>query len=247
MTTDIELNYLAISLRKRFNEDEYSYIDIFNIAGQIASLSIILYPFSERISGMCIKQEDANIIAINSTMSYGRQRFSLAHELYHLFYCENKGTSISSTNYDDNNDEIEKSADIFASYLLAPYNSLKDKINNINTIDEMVLINLEQYYGISHQALLKRLLSENVITEKEYRKLQRISPSKLSSQLGFDNTLYSKNNKDNLYKTYGNYINQVNKLKDNGIISDLKSHELLLDAFRDDLVYVKNGDEVIND
>ena len=40
--------------------------------------------------------------------------------------------------------------------------------------------------------------------------------------------------------TYGNYINQVEELYSKGLISNGKYEELLLDAFRTDLVY---GDE----
>lgn len=247
MKPDIELNYLAISFRKMFKEDEYSYIDIFAIAKQIESLTIVMYPFSERISGMCIKQEDSNVIAINSTMSYGRQRFSLAHELYHLYYCENVGTTISSTSYDENNNEIENDANTFASYLLAPYNSLKDKLNEIYSIDDIALIKLEHYFGISNQALLRRLLKENAITEKEYAKLSKINISKISSQLGYDNSLYLPSSQDKLCTTFGNYIIQANRLKDSELITKNKYHELLLDAFREDLVYSKTNIEAKND
>ena len=82
----IEINAKAVELRTRFGEDENSYVDVFSLANQIPDLTLMLYPMGEHISGVCIKSEGANVIAINSLMSYGRQRYSLAHELYHLFY-----------------------------------------------------------------------------------------------------------------------------------------------------------------
>ena len=53
------------------------------LALTIDGLSLFLYPLGTGISGMCIKSDDIAVIAINSAMSRGRQRFTLAHELYH--------------------------------------------------------------------------------------------------------------------------------------------------------------------
>lgn len=39
---------------------------------------------SKNVSGICYKS--VRLIAINSSLSYGRVRFTLAHELYHLYY-----------------------------------------------------------------------------------------------------------------------------------------------------------------
>lgn len=74
-------------LRKRFNEGNNSPIDIFTFSQEIENLTLIFYPMESNLSGMCIKNKHNNcIIAINSSMTLGRQRFSLAHELYHMFY-----------------------------------------------------------------------------------------------------------------------------------------------------------------
>ena len=61
-------------------------------------------------------------------MSYGRQRFTVAHELYHLFYEEELKTVICQKDIYGQKPDSEKEADIFASYLLAPYDSLRSYI-----------------------------------------------------------------------------------------------------------------------
>lgn len=43
----------------------------------------------DHLSGVCIKNYGKPVIAIISSMSIGRQRFSMAHELYHLFFDNN--------------------------------------------------------------------------------------------------------------------------------------------------------------
>ena len=55
--------------------------------------------------------------------------------------------------------------------------------------------------------------------------------------LGYPDTLYKPMPKEKQYGTYGYYIQQVDRAMDLGLISSGKYEELLLAAFRDDLVY----------
>ena len=70
------------------------------------------------------------LIGINSNMSIGRQNFTLAHELYHLLYEENKNNFVICDYSSESESEIE--ANIFASYLLIPYEGLKRYAKNMN-------------------------------------------------------------------------------------------------------------------
>ena len=90
MKTAQELNSLALETRRILGEDSYSPIDIFAVINgwKEKKITIVKYPLSQRISGMCTKVDEDIIICINSTTSYGRQRFTLAHELYHILYME---------------------------------------------------------------------------------------------------------------------------------------------------------------
>ena len=86
MIDKMELSIKASQIRKKLGEDESSPIDIFALSQTIDSLTLMFYPLGNNISGACFKNSNSSIIAINSDMSLGRQRFSLAHELYHLFF-----------------------------------------------------------------------------------------------------------------------------------------------------------------
>ena len=81
MKEKIELNYEALKLRKSFGEDAASPIDIFSLIASNDKITLVFYPFNENISGVCIKNDLVKLIAINSKMSEGRQRFTIAHEL----------------------------------------------------------------------------------------------------------------------------------------------------------------------
>ena len=93
--------------------------DIGRIAINSRFMTQLLDPLGDNISGMCVRDGQVKLIAVNSSMSYGRQRFSLAHELYHLYFDDESGFNVCAKNFDSNS-ESEKRADQFASYFLAP-------------------------------------------------------------------------------------------------------------------------------
>ena len=90
----IDINANALWLRKHLNEDANSPIDIFSLVSSIENLTLTFYPMSKRISGICVKVDGNNLVAINSTLTYGRQRFTMAHELCHLYFHEKLNNSI---------------------------------------------------------------------------------------------------------------------------------------------------------
>ena len=234
-----ELNSLALRLRRALNEDTYSPIDIFGLINgwQEKNITLIKYPFSSNISGMCTKENGEILICINSTMSYGRQRFTLAHELYHALYQEDFSHVICCMSMVDKSDS-EKEADMFASYLLLPYDSLlsyeedKEKWNSLDKIVEA-----EQFFQISHQAMLFRLKFDGILSEEMIEKYKKVRISEIATNLGYDLDLYKSTPVEKQFHTTGEYVRKIDKLWKNDLISEGKKNELLLDGFRSDIVY----------
>lgn len=235
----------AALLRKRLDEDSSSPVNIFALAQGIEGLTIVYYPMGDNLSGMCIKgQDNNNIIAINSSMTLGRQRFSLAHEFYHLFYDDNM-VSVCAKKIGDGKD-IEKAADMFASYFLMPDASLitmaqklaeKNSSNNISIND---VIRIEQYFEVSHQAAVYRLVHTPYLDQKDANDMLMQPVRRRAEALGYSADLYLPSPPSKRYMTYGNYIDQAEQVVTKGLVSIGKYEELLLAAFRSDLVY---GDE----
>ena len=179
------------------------------------------------------------LIGINSNMSIGRQNFTLAHELYHLLYEENKNNFVICDYSSESESEIE--ANIFASYLLIPYEGLKRYAKNRNiskwTLDDVIAA--EQYYQISHMALLFRLVEQNFITEEESEEFQNVKISHEARIRGFNDDLYYPSPEDRKYFSLGNYVKSVVKAYSSNKISVGKKDELLLDGFRGDLTFKK--------
>lgn len=243
MIDKLDLCTKALGLRKGLGEDTTSPIDIFSLAHTITQLTLVFYPMGDHLSGMCIKNDGNPVIAVNSSMSVGRQRFSMAHELYHLYFDENKQSTVCAIKIGTGND-TEKAADQFASYFLMPPVALSESIKKIlGTKKENVgikeIVKLEQYFGVSRQALLCRLIEDNKLTAQQADQFrQGVIRSALS--LGYDDSLYKPLPEDKQYKTYGYYIQQAEELLRKDLVSNGKYEQLLLTAFRPDLVY---GDE----
>ena len=240
MIDKMELSNKASCLRKELGEDEASPIDIFALAQTIKSLTLVFYPLGKSISGACFRNYASSIIAINSDMSLGRQRFSLAHELYHLFFDKERTSTICSSKIGGEN-ENERKADHFASYLLMPSAALYESIQKHKEFSGKPLsmrdiVRLEQYFGVSHQAMLLRLLEEKEISSDDMLSMQSGVIS-AAARLGFDVSLYKPSPEDKKIRVLGHYICQAENLLQADIISMGKYEELLLDAFRDDIVF----------
>lgn len=240
----LDLSTKAQELREMLGEDANSPVDIFSLANQIEGLTLVFYPMSDNISGMCVRDNEIRLIAINSTMSYGRQRFSFAHELYHLFYDDESGFNVCSKGLNPKN-ENEKCADQFASYFLAPYKSLRAAIKKIvgdNSITIRHVIMLEQYFGMSHLAMFWRLVSEGFLSASAQEDYSYGVVS-LARNLGYDDKLYKPTPVDLQKRTYGHYLKQVEELRQKDLVSSGKIDELLIDAFRADIAFGLDEDD----
>lgn len=241
-----EIDSMAVNLRKELGEDSMSPVDIFSIAKTMQDLTIVFYPLGKNISGICIKGDGTNLIAINSGMSLGRQRFSMAHEFYHLRYDNEVKKSVCTTAI-NGGDEKEREADLFASHFLLPSAALYNVLKDCKKVSLEQVVWLEQHFGLSRQAILYRLKSEDKIDSTLYDKMQ-VNVQYSALKLGYDTELYKATPKTSNMKTMGQYIRMVNKLHSDEIISNGKYEELLLDAFRDDLVFGNDdeGEELID-
>ena len=250
MRTAQELNSLALRTRRMWNEDGYSPIDIFTIVNgwKDKKITIVRYPLSSRISGMCTKENEDIVICINSTTSYGRQRFTLAHELYHVLYEEDMQRVICDMSMNGNKSESEKEADKFASYLLMPYDALLEYEHDKAKWDFEKVIDAEQFFQVSHQSMLYRLVCDNLISSEVADEYKSITVSTVAAKLGYGKELYLPTDKNKQYFTTGEYIRKVEKMAKKDLISEGKMEELLREAYRADIVYNIDEEEAnLND
>lgn len=239
MRTVQKLNSLALKLRREWGEDSYSPIDIFAIVNgwKEKKITIVHYPLSLRISGMCTKIDQDFVICINSGTSYGRQRFTLAHELFHILFEEGFERVICDMSMNDEKPDSEKEADCFASYLLMPFDALLQYSDQKKEWDLDSIIEAEQFFQISHQAMLFRLSFDGIITREQAESYKNITVSREAAKLGYGKELYCPAPENKKYFTTGEYIRKIERIANRDLISNGKKEELLLDAFRADIVF----------
>ena len=96
---------------------------------------------------------------------------------------------------------------------------------------------MEQFFGISHLALLWRLKIDNLITQDQFNDFNISSITLEAQKLGFSTQLYFPTEEKGVKKTFGAYIRNANTLFEKDLISKGKYEELLIQAYRPDLVF----------
>lgn len=226
----------ATELRRDWGIDIYSPINIFNTFLEKKPNSTLLWlPLKTDISGACAKTDDDLLIVINSSNSKGRQNFTLAHELYHALYEDSDEWFICNTKVMN---DAEKNAELFASLLLLPNAALYEFINKHDieawSLDD--IIKCEQYFNISHKAMLVRLKQEKLISPNEFNKFKDNIIHEASIR-GFETDLYKSSPKNKEYYALGSGVSLIEKVFKKNKISKGKKDELLMDIFRSDLVF----------
>lgn len=187
----------------------------------------IYRPLSEKLWGLSLKSNNGKMfMLVNSNATRGSQHFTIAHELYHLFFDEKPTPHFCRQ--DDRTAPSERSANLFATALLMPKeglgynipnNEIKDKSVTIDTI-----LHLEQLYGVSHSTMLIRLKQLKIISEQNAQQLSAISIRKEAYMRGYDLSLYDKGN-ENL--VIGDYGTMAKRLFDEELISEGHYLELM--------------------
>ena len=122
---------------------------------------------------------------VNSNQSQGRQYFTIAHELYHL-YIEENPTPHKCNPGNGSKDPVEQCADMFASSLLMPETGICQLISETElttkNISIATVLKLEHYFSVSRSALLYRLLNIKLITEITRAKIAALGVKKLCTE-----------------------------------------------------------------
>lgn len=170
-----------------------------NILAVYRPLSQTFYGYSQKASG------DMRFILINSNSTRGRQHFSIAHELYHLFYDEAPVPHFCAGTEEKN--PAERSADMFASAFLMPRTGIISKLTQEEITSQKIAIDsvlkLGQFYGVSHSTMVVRLKELKLISAETANNLMEIRVRREAALRGLDLSLYSKGNENLVIGDFG--------------------------------------------
>ncbi len=78
----------AAKARRSLGVSASEPVDVIKLLREYRDISFVLRPFVSDISGMFVRADRAEVIAINTARSLGHQRFTAAHEYFHLLHEE---------------------------------------------------------------------------------------------------------------------------------------------------------------
>ena len=230
----------AIETRNEFGLSNTESINIFEVLKYNGNISIIKTPIDSDLYGLFIQKGNVQAILINIDTSLGRQYFTAAHEYYHLKF---------NVNLNGKQEHLEKEADTFASYFIMPREALNFHLKkrltkkNKNKVDISDCLYLENYFKISHQALILRLKLDKHINNKKYEELKDINIIKEARRYGYSIELYTKPKIKKDIVVESEYAELAEEALESDIISESRYNEYLIEGGYGDLVFGDGEDE----
>jgi Zn-dependent peptidase ImmA (M78 family) len=165
-------NYLNVTLEEQLTwNDRETALKNWRSAVEEAGIFIFKRSFKqEEISGFCLIDIEFPIIYLNNSTEKARQIFTIFHELAHILLQTN-GITKSDDRYIDSlqgdNKNIEIFCNKFAAEFLLP-NHVFSEIMGEKIVDDRIILKIAHDYKVSREVVLRKLLDNNLISQKEY-------------------------------------------------------------------------------
>jgi Zn-dependent peptidase ImmA (M78 family) len=169
-------NYLNVTLEEQLTwNDQETALKKWRSAVEEAGIFIFKRSFKQReISGFCLIDIEFPIIYLNNSTEKSRQTFTIFHELAHILLQTN-GITKSDDRYINSlqgeNKYIEIFCNKFAAEFLLPNHVfseiIRETIVNVNDNDK-IISKISSDYKVSREVVLRKLLDNNLISQKEY-------------------------------------------------------------------------------
>lgn len=151
-------------------------------------------PFKQKdISGFCLLDADSPLIYLNNSTTKTRQIFSLLHELAHLLL-NVSGISKFEASYVSRLPMVERKIEQFcnkvAAEILIPFADFIQQIagfpGNAEAVQDHLYANLASRYGVSREAVLRRLLDMERVSQAFYEQKAKFWASQKKAGAGGD-------------------------------------------------------------
>lgn len=187
-------------------------------------VTAVYRPLSENSFGISCRAGDKRFMLVNSNSTRGRQHFTIAHELYHLYIDENPTPHMCGGWASGE----EKNANRFASALLMPREGVLSMVSKEEIVAHSVslatVLRMEQYFGVSRMTLLIRLKDLGLIGQACFDKLKAVAVKDSAQEYGYDPSLYEPGNAG---LVIGDFGEKARALFEQGKISEGHYMELL--------------------
>ncbi len=214
-------------------------VDIFDMLSEEAMLIFMTLETEKSFSGLSYMVNGNCIVFINSSYTLGHQKFTGAHELYHILFnkdiLKKEKLLVGSSGREEQEEEDQK-ANLFAAELLMPEDRVKKlfhklvKVTSDKVIERHVVL-MHNTLQVSYKAMLKRLIELGLCAENLYTQLSVICEKDMAEKLqeltrfeGFKTDLILPTNNVSIPREY---VEAVKMNYENRVISYTKLEETL--------------------
>jgi len=158
---DETIEELSLSVRRSLNIGNGPIDNITRLCEKLGIIVVFLDLSKSTIDGCSTMYKGRPYIVLNKhAFSSVRMRFTLAHELGHILL--HSTLPRKHTNNSTNHKQIEKEANLFASFLLMPEESFVQDVNGLG-LDYLLM--LKKHWKVSMQAMIYRAEYLEIFTE----------------------------------------------------------------------------------
>lgn len=162
----LEIEDVANELRKKWKLGDGPISNIVDLLQKNGFVITRLEIGSKKVDAFSVWKNGTPYIFLGSDKeSAVRSRFDLAHELGHLILHKN----LDVEDFEENQDKLEKQADMFAISFLLPRESFNNEIIS-SSIDSFIL--LKRKWKVSLAAMIRRAQDTEMLTDNQIRYLK---------------------------------------------------------------------------
>ena len=179
---------LARAARQAWDLGDDPLPNLSSVVEHRAGLHLAVEPFDGAIAGLTARLDGVALALVDSSSPYGRQRFTIAHELCHYLRGEGSpmddGDLLLVDRTIANTPGEERRANAFAAELLMPTAAV-GRYARGRDLTDAVIVELQYVFGVSLDALLWRLHNLGRLNEAQRELLSAAGARTLATRHGY--------------------------------------------------------------
>ncbi|MER7459971.1 XRE family transcriptional regulator [Micromonospora sp. NPDC126480] len=203
---------LSVQLRSQLGVGDevfpYELSDFADLLEKRLGIDIGFEPLPAGLDGLSVSSGGFRLALVNSGISATRQRFTLAHEIGHLFTGDSQALRIDENVFGRKNPDEER-ANAFAAAFLMPEDALKAAVPR-GYVSEDLVAELLSRYGVSLDALAFRLHNIGVINAAGRDRIRSMSSTRIALRSGRTSDLQARGDRrvpgNLLYRSVEAYV-----------------------------------------
>jgi Zn-dependent peptidase ImmA (M78 family)/transcriptional regulator with XRE-family HTH domain len=152
-------------------------------------IDVDMRPLPDKVHGLATAGDGFAYVLVSTKDTWGRQRFTMCHELCHLLVDDLDALVIDApAELGGRTGTDETRANAFAAHLLAPDDAIRQWLGG-RPVDDRLVMGLVHWFGTSLDAMCNRLVDLGLLDGEDQRRLVTTGFGRLSLQAGLADQL----------------------------------------------------------